>query len=386
MKIGVKLAIGFGVVITLVVVLGLVGAYQTSKLEHEYGVEFKAHQDTNMYSDELVADVLQVRRREKDFLARLDMKYPDMVYKHIDEAKNVAGMIIDLDVDPEVVSLSRDVQQNLDNYKSGFRSAVEAYVAIGLTEKDGLRGAFRDAAHGVEKVLTDNDMRQAEIEYLNMRRHEKDYMLRGADKYLQKNAESLDKLNKIVAQSTLSARAKGSIYEQLNQYKSSFAELVGKQESVSGIMSTAKVYADKVIEDAESIEEISTRVGEIEEANIIASAKTSQFFMWGLIIVSALLGIGFAYYITRIIVRPLDKAVDTARRMAVGDLGMTIEVNSKDETGILLGAMKEMVDANRDVAQTADRIAGGDLGVKITPRSGEDTLLKALASMVGNLT
>jgi methyl-accepting chemotaxis protein len=128
---------------------------------------------------------------------------------------------------------------------------------------------------------------------------------------------------------------------------------------------------DEIMANGEEILQASQRV------------KTLQVVLGS---IALLVGIGITFLITRSIVKPLETAVDTARRMAVGDLGMKIEVNSTDETGILLGAMKEMVEANRDVAQTADKIAGGDLSVKIQPRSADDTLLKALSTMVDNLT
>jgi methyl-accepting chemotaxis protein len=111
--------------------------------------------------------------------------------------------------------------------------------------------------------------------------------------------------------------------------------------------------------------------------------KTLQIIFSGIALV---FGIGITILITRSIVKPLETAVDTARRMSVGDLGMQIEVNTTDETGMLLAAMKEMVEANRNVAQAAELIAAGDLGVKLQARSKDDTLLIALSKMVDNLT
>ena len=141
---------------------------------------------------------------------------------------------------------------------------------------------------------------------------------------------------------------------------------------IAGMMERfQKQQVDEIMTNGEAIVSASQRV------------KTLQVILG---VIALVVGVCITFLITRSIVKPLDMAVDTARRMAVGDLGMKIEVNSSDETGVLLGAMKEMVDANRDVARTADRIADGDLGVNIVPRSSEDTLLKALASMVDNLT
>ncbi|HVL75823.1 MAG TPA: methyl-accepting chemotaxis protein [Noviherbaspirillum sp.] len=55
-------------------------------------------------------------------------------------------------------------------------------------------------------------------------------------------------------------------------------------------------------------------------------------------------GIAFAYRITRSITRSFGQAVETARRVADGDLSANIEVTSRDETGQLMQALKDMND------------------------------------------
>ncbi len=72
-------------------------------------------------------------------------------------------------------------------------------------------------------------------------------------------------------------------------------------------------------------------------------------------------GIIMAFLITRAIVRPLNEAVELARRVAAGDLTASIEVRSKDETGQLMQALKEMneslVQIVGDVREGSDSIA-----------------------------
>ncbi len=131
----------------------------------------------------------------------------------------------------------------------------------------------------------------------------------------------------------------------------------------------------------QQVEEIYRNGAQIVTAS--QQVKTLQLLFSG---IALILGIAITILITRSIVKPLETAVDTARRMSVGDLGMTIEVNTTDETGMLLSAMKEMVEANRNVAQAAELIAAGDLGVQLKARSQQDTLLIALRKMVDNLT
>ena len=66
--------------------------------------------------------------------------------------------------------------------------------------------------------------------------------------------------------------------------------------------------------------------------------------MLAISIAALLIGVGFGYFITRGITRPLDEAVEVARQLAAGDLTAKIEIASKDETGMLLAAMKDMVE------------------------------------------
>ncbi len=123
-----------------------------------------------------------------------------------------------------------------------------------------------------------------------------------------------------------------------------------------------------------------------ESGHILTAAQQAKTLQAVLGAIAMALGAIITILITRSITRPLDVAVNTARKIAIGELDMQIEVNNSDETGVLLKAMQEMVIANREVARSADKIANGDLSVEIRPRSGQDTLLKALASMVENLT
>jgi len=74
------------------------------------------------------------------------------------------------------------------------------------------------------------------------------------------------------------------------------------------------------------------------------SYQSARSFMIGLTSVAILLGIACAFIITRGITRPLNQAVGVANSLAAGDLTVSIEVGSRDETGQLLLAMKSMVD------------------------------------------
>ena len=65
--------------------------------------------------------------------------------------------------------------------------------------------------------------------------------------------------------------------------------------------------------------------------------------------VALLLGAGTAFYVTRTIVRPLGAAVNLARRVAAGDLMTEVRVNSTDETGQMMQALKDMNESLRSI-------------------------------------
>jgi methyl-accepting chemotaxis protein len=80
-----------------------------------------------------------------------------------------------------------------------------------------------------------------------------------------------------------------------------------------------------------------SRVGEANKQ--FTRSKITSFAIIG---VAVLFGILTSFFITRGITCPLSEGVVAANALAAGDLTITIESKSKDETGQLMGAMKAM--------------------------------------------
>jgi methyl-accepting chemotaxis protein len=76
-----------------------------------------------------------------------------------------------------------------------------------------------------------------------------------------------------------------------------------------------------------------------------ASYESARQQMLALGIGSTLFGLMFSFLVTRSITRPIGYAVAVAQTVAKGDLTSTIEIETSDETGQLLHAMKDMNDA-----------------------------------------
>ena len=68
------------------------------------------------------------------------------------------------------------------------------------------------------------------------------------------------------------------------------------------------------------------------------------------------LGVGFAWYITHTITRPISEAVKVAESVSSGDLTSEIVVTSQDETGQLMHALKNM---NSNLVNIVGQVRGG---------------------------
>jgi PAS domain S-box-containing protein len=93
----------------------------------------------------------------------------------------------------------------------------------------------------------------------------------------------------------------------------------------------------------------------------------------------------YVLLISRSSFQTLKAMVRTSARIAMGDVGETINVKRNDEIGDLLNAMNQMVVYLRHMSQTADAIAHGDLTVNVQPRSPADHFGNALQKMVASL-
>ncbi|PLX72378.1 MAG: chemotaxis protein, partial [Desulfuromonas sp.] len=84
-------------------------------------------------------------------------------------------------------------------------------------------------------------------------------------------------------------------------------------------------------------------VDDVDAAFVSGMTKSALVIL----LVLVLLGL-FAYWIARMISRPLNRAVAVADDLALGDVSMEIEESGTDETGQLLAAMHQVVTAQRD--------------------------------------
>lgn len=103
------------------------------------------------------------------------------------------------------------------------------------------------------------------------------------------------------------------------------------------------------------------------------------------LVLALLIGLGLALFIARIISRPLRQAASAAEHLAEGNLNAHIEAGGKDETGMVLNAMRNMVGKLAhiigEVRNAADNLASASEQVSATAQSMSQATSEQAASV-----
>lgn len=92
--------------------------------------------------------MLMLRRHEKDFFLRKDLKYVEKFRAGIIDFQNHIKQLRSVDIQQQNVVLKL-----IENYNVDFMKVVDIQKEIGLHENDGLHGEMRDAIHGFMPYL-----------------------------------------------------------------------------------------------------------------------------------------------------------------------------------------------------------------------------------------
>ncbi len=201
---------------------------------------------------QLEAEMLMLRRHEKDFIARKDTKY---ITKFEQSFSKTEHTIKQVEQELSSVGISNQrieaLRQVLLSYRDKFSLLVKQQRIIGLHSNDGLYGSLRSEVHIIENLLIEreNDSSSTlEIHslmrtILMMRRHEKDFMLRRDLKYVDKFNKQIDVFRNKLDSSTATNNFKQKAGAALSGYQLQFIQLV-QAEQKFGLSSNLGVLGE----------------------------------------------------------------------------------------------------------------------------------------------
>jgi len=236
------------------------------------------------------------------------------------------GLLLMLMTVMAVLGMSR-----IENIKNNLDNIVEHDVAAmgNVTEMREAVNAIAIATRNVV-MLTDTEAIAAETNRIDR-----------AWKYYESTAASLSAM---VGNETLL----GSVNEASAATRPLFdkvTQLAGENKKSEATHFLLKEVQPSLSRWYEAMNDILTERENIIEESTDAAHSAYNFARWLVISLAGaalVLGTLTAWLIARSIIRPLHRAVEIASAVSKGDLTQLIEVKSKDETGQLLKALKEM--------------------------------------------
>lgn len=112
----------------------------------------------NQNQIQLTSDMLMLRRHEKDFLLRLNLKYLEKFNNNFTIfEQHITSSNVD-DVNKQQITLA------MNKYKTNFHALVKSQVELGLSSKDGIHGKMREVIHQSETYLESYSEQLAELQ------------------------------------------------------------------------------------------------------------------------------------------------------------------------------------------------------------------------------
>ncbi|GAB1410069.1 hypothetical protein MASR1M90_12230 [Desulfovibrionales bacterium] len=397
LKLGLKIGIGFGILILISSVLGGVAIYNmkivekdSHKLDKEYVPETKMVSMIDHYTLQAMYDWRGFAFTNDPTFLTNGKKYLGQVQQQIDLAK------AHLDKYPHLVVLREHlpaIQSRLTDYNN---KALE-------TEKQSVvQGKTIVAMDGTGKILKQEMANFLASQHAAMNREIEE----GAnpDK-LKERLEKISQLTQLIGlvdearfstATAMALRVPKILEDSLNLYPKAEALMATlqatthqdvniKQLEIIGQAAAAyKADMGTVLATWTSMEELNRQrtaigVALLEEASLVNTAamdttqkmattavtslSSASSVMVGGLAVAFVLGCAVAIVLTRAITAPVHKGVEFAKKIAEGDLTAQVDVDQKDELGVLAQTLRDMVSKLREIVSevqsASDNVASG---------------------------
>ena len=285
----------------------------------------------------LQVDMLMLRRNEKDFLMRQDLKYLDKFSKNVQKANSdLSLMLTDIRQTDLSDSEAKQLGLFLKSYHEKFESLVKATEEKGLDKDSGHYGKLRRATHDLESHLNASNNDKALVLLLTLRRHEKDFILRSDPKYVDRLKTTANKLSSLLsADSQATSLIDKYVYEFGAFYDITKRIGLNEKEGIRGDMRQAVHKLETSLKNLSSYyqSEIASSLAQSKWLQVMVSLVISAAIVAGLILIS------------RQVVLPIEhlsKSFEDIRKS--DDLTKRIETLRDDEIGAVSKDFNILVD------------------------------------------
>lgn len=404
-----KLGLSFALMIFLSAAMAYVGHNGIS----EIGNRVDKADDVNR----MVRDILETRISEKNYMLRAEDSY---LKKHAELINTLKSQIQKTDqkfsqkVNHEQMS---EVTKAVDKYDNTFTAYIklvqertstmelmrnDARAALNELEKvrseqkqqlesvltntkkkimTGIRRSeFQNVGelynngqqHIEDKLSKADDANRAIKWFIAARKNEKEYIISSDPKYLNLVKSEISQIEELIKDLKHRFHNPANI-NQVEGVRKSISSYYKNFQNYTELMAQ-QVEAEKIMVEAAREADTQCRATRADQKNkMLTQIETSTTLLFSGAIITLILGLLTAVVLTRAITGPIQMGVNFAQRMAQGDFTSTLNIDQKDEVGILSAALNNMV--NRlsvvvaEVGNATENVASGSEELSATAES-----------------
>ncbi|KTF14071.1 methyl-accepting chemotaxis protein [Pseudoalteromonas sp. H105] len=287
--------------------------------------------ETIQYAEELDIHELSMRKYEKDFLFYKDESKLTLFDKEFEQLKYKLGKLKVLS--DELGIATGDVNQFgvlAQKYYDDFQIVVEFQRAIGLHPKDALYGELRSAVHKIETLLNEQNNYQLLTLMLQLRRAEKDFMLRLDMKYLSRFEGIVNELEKAIKNSSINSNTRSQLVSLLASYEDKFTALVNAQVSLGLDLDSGALGKMRV--SVKQSDDVVSRITSATKQQVSDTAESAQMIAIVTFLIAGLIVMLLVYFTSRSIIQPIERVYHTINSIRRNnDLSLVIEETGQDE-------------------------------------------------------
>ncbi len=373
-----KLLLAFGALFVFALIIAAVTMWGLNRTQAAYEETLTQGVALRNLSDQFEINLLQARRNETDFRLYWQSQGYDTAYANYatlfyqrtaamrESLKQLApfgliaatvstGDVTQAQYNADWASLS----QNTDTFENSFTALIAALKSRGANENTGLEGEMRTAAHNIEAKISDvAGLEPLEITLLQMRRHEKDYLARQDQTYIDQLHTTVIQLKvQITETDKLDPAAKSDLRAQADAYIKTFDEIVAVDQEIAA-------HIQELDDASHAIEPLSVKITTLGaqlalDTTDTARAGSTQTFTFSIVTVIVVLALSIllAIFLSRQLTRPVTQLTKTAEQIASGNFEAQAEVSSGDEVGALAQTFNTMTSRLRQAFEDVRRRA-----------------------------
>jgi methyl-accepting chemotaxis protein len=243
------------------------------------------------------------------------------------------ALLADGDTEDEQIEV---LARQAKGYTISFQNLTVSLQQRGLNEKLGAEGAFRASVHSIENLIT----KANEIHLLNtmlqVRRHEKDFLLRRQEKYIADVQTHIATLREETRASGVSDAAKATIDTLAGEYTVKFLALVA-------LLKRVDMLDERINNEFLAMNRHLDTLVEAKERRALTYRSASLVML----ILGFVVCVWLALRMSSNIALPIVHLKSAARRVAEGDFDTAITVRTRDEIRDLGDAFNSMIQSLR---------------------------------------